>query len=200
MRLLLTDVNSLLHLFLQALTFAEWTSKPPSQSQALKPPLPVNWESAARLSAGGSKQVDCLPCGYGNGRLWKPCPRRLQPILRLPPADPYPCCKEARIFLARVPVRLDATGLLWTTTLKRQTLHEGGLDAGGGMPLRLRCCSRVMVNLHGCSSRVKHPTTRPLDTGICHRRGGCNPHMMFNHRPDTGNHGLAGLTTASIRA
>lgn len=42
---------------------------------------------------------------------------------------------------------------------------ERGLDAGGGMPLRFRCEVSVMVNLHRCSSRVKHPTTQPLDMG-----------------------------------
>ena len=68
MRLLLTDVNSLLHLFLPSLTFTAWTFKPPSQSQVAKPPLPVNWELAVRLSQGGSKQGNYLPCGSGNGR------------------------------------------------------------------------------------------------------------------------------------
>ncbi len=97
MRLLLTDVNSLLHLFLPSLTYRPWTSKPPSQSQALKPPSPVNSGCPDQPSAGGSRQVDCLPCGSGNGRLYKPRPRRLQPILRLPPADPCPASRGAVI-------------------------------------------------------------------------------------------------------
>ena len=34
-----------------------------------------------------------------------------------------------------------------------------GVDAAGGLPLRFRCEMSVIGNLHGCSSRVKHPTT-----------------------------------------
>ena len=36
---------------------------------------------------------------------------------------------------------------------------ERGLDAAGGLPIRFRCESSVIGNVHGCSSRVKHPTT-----------------------------------------
>ena len=90
MRPPLTDVNTPLHLFSPSLTSPAWTSRQPLPLPAAKPPSPANLGCPALPSRGGSRQANCLLCGSGSGRLWKPCPRRLQPILRLPPYLPLP--------------------------------------------------------------------------------------------------------------
>ena len=62
--------------------------------------------------------------------------------------------------------------LMRFTEARNENPPDGGLTRAGELPYA-EFAVRVIVNLHGCSSRVKHPITQPLDMGqICQRRAG----------------------------
>ena len=86
------------------------------------------------------------------------------------------------------------------TEARNENPPDGGLTRAGELPYA-EFAVRVIVNLHGCSSRVKHPITQPLDMGqICQRRAGRLDRAAYRLPKRSGpkNRGYTGIGLASL--
>lgn len=154
-----------LHFFLQSLTCALWISRPHSPlSVAVRPNSPVSWGCQSPPSADGLRRAVCPKCASGNGRRWKPRPRRLQPIPRLPKGDPYPRPESRQKRL-----RQGVGGLsgICSDRLERQ--------AQKGVPGSARCVVRLLANpqIGRCRTNPDEPLKRqtPAECGGLTRPG-----------------------------